>query len=94
MPVPRKGDASAAPGAIELVVPPSVSPAAATGGNFGDKRDGWMRVCFNWSRRAAEMPRLDECHTKAPSLRLYRHCYCTPSAESNGNLFSGSPRGK
>ena len=45
-PVPRKGDASAAPGAIELVVPPSVSPAAAANGNFGVKRDGWMRDVF------------------------------------------------
>ena len=44
--MPPKGDARAARGAIELVVPPSVSPAAAANGNFGDKRDRWMRDVF------------------------------------------------
>ena len=45
-PVPAKGDARAAPGAIELVVPPSVSPAACADGHFGHKRDGWMSDVF------------------------------------------------
>ena len=46
-PVPAKGDARAAPGAIELVVPPSVSPAACADGHFGNKRDGWMSDVFD-----------------------------------------------
>jgi G:T/U-mismatch repair DNA glycosylase len=47
--VPRKG----APGsdqAIELIVPPSVSPAAARfegERNFGEKRDGWLQDVFS-----------------------------------------------
>ena len=46
-PVPAKGDARAAPGAIELVVPPSVSPAACADGHFGNKCDGWMTDVFD-----------------------------------------------
>ena len=46
-PVPAKGDARAAAGAIELVVPPSVSPAACSDGDFGKKREGWMRDVFH-----------------------------------------------
>lgn len=45
-PVPAKGDARAAPGAIELVVPPSVSPACASV-HFGNKRDSWMSDVFD-----------------------------------------------
>ena len=44
--VPAKGDARAAPGAIELVVPPSVSPACASV-HFGNKRDCWMSDVFD-----------------------------------------------
>ena len=47
--LPAKGDPGMADSAIELIVPPSVSPAANRfpgEQNFGQKRDGWMRDVF------------------------------------------------
>ena len=45
-PIPSREDAGAGI-AIELIVPPSVSPAAARfDGDFGDKKDNWLKDVF------------------------------------------------